>query len=103
MRCPPVSQSRQKFNETFKEETVRFVQEQTKSLPQIAEELNIPVGTLRQWMGKYRKLEHEPIANGDTIREQAQLIQQQEQEITEMKMEIDILKKAMHIFSKARN
>jgi transposase len=98
-----VSQRRQKFNETFKEETVKFVQEQTKSLPQIAEELNIPVGTLRQWMGKYRKLENEPIANGDTIREQAQLIEQQEQEITDMKMEIDILKKAMHIFSKERN
>jgi transposase len=57
-----VAERRQSFNETFKQETVRFVQEQTKSIPQIAEELNIPVGTLRQWVGKYRKLENEPIA-----------------------------------------
>jgi transposase len=59
-----VPKRRQIFNETFKEETVKFVQEQTKSLPQIAEELNIPAGTLRQWMGKYRKLENEPLAMG---------------------------------------
>lgn len=98
-----MSERRQRFNETFKEETVKFVQEQTKSLPQIAEELNIPVGTLRQWMGKYRKLENEPLASGDTLREQAHTITQQEREITDLKMEIDILKKAMHIFSKARN
>jgi transposase len=98
-----VTERRQHFNETFKQETVKFVQEQTKSIPQIAEELNIPVGTLRQWMGKYRKLENEPMASGDTLREQANLIKKQEQVIEDMKMEIDILKKAMHIFSKARN
>ncbi|MEJ3720380.1 MULTISPECIES: hypothetical protein [Paenibacillus] len=36
-----MSQKRQRFNETFKCEAVKYVQEQTKPLWQIVEELNI--------------------------------------------------------------
>jgi transposase len=56
-----VGEQRQSFNETFKKEAVKYVQEQTKTVPQIAEELNINVETLRQWMGKYREFENEPV------------------------------------------
>jgi transposase len=37
---------RQRYNEDFKPETVKYIQSRAKSIPQIAEELNIPVGTL---------------------------------------------------------
>jgi transposase len=97
-----MAESRQLYNEEFKRKTVKFIQEQTKTLPQIAEELNIPAGTLRQWMGKYRTLENEPLANAETIRAQEKLLKQQEREIEDLKEELAILKKAMHIFSKER-
>ena len=96
-------ETRQSYNEEFKRKTVQFIQEQTKTLPELAEELNIPVGTLRQWKGKYRELEHEPVASGETIRLQAQELKQKDHEIKELREEIEILKKAMHIFSKEKN
>ena len=97
-----MTESRQSYNEEFKRKTVKFIQEQTKTLPQLAEELAIPAGTLRQWVGKYRTLENEPVASAETIRTQEKLLKQQEHEIEELKEELAILKKAMHIFSKER-
>jgi transposase len=98
-----MAEKRQSYNEEFKRNTVKYLQEQTKSLPDLADELNIPQGTLRKWMGKYREIKNEPIATGETLRQQAQLLQQLEREITDLKEENAILKKAMHIFSKERN
>lgn len=98
-----MAEKRQSYNEKFKRETVKFIQAQTKSLPEMAEDLNIPAGTLKQWLGKYRELGDEPGVNGETLRQQAEVLKQQEREITDLKEEIAILKKAMHIFSKERN
>ena len=44
-----MSGTRQHYNETFKREAVKYVQEQTKSLEEIANDLNINPGTLRNW------------------------------------------------------
>ena len=94
---------KQRHNETFKKETVKYIQEQTKSVPQIAEELNIPASTLRKWLGQYRTLENEPLASGETLREQAKTISDQEKKIADLEEQIVILKKAMHIFSKTKD
>jgi len=98
-----MGEKRQSFNETFKKEAVKYVQEQTKSLPQIAEELNVNVETLRHWVGKYREFENEPINHGETVRQQAQVIHDQQKELEDLREELAILKKAVHIFSKERN
>ncbi|MGZ9587389.1 transposase, partial [Paenibacillus marinisediminis] len=87
----------------FKREAVKYVQEQTKSLDDVANELNINPGTLRGWVGKYREFENEPVNQAEALREQSQLIEDQKHEIEDLKEEIAILKKAMHIFSKERN
>jgi len=52
-----MGEQRQHYNEEFKKEVVKYVQEQTKTLPEIAEELNIKYGTLKNWMVKYRSFE----------------------------------------------
>jgi transposase len=98
-----MSETRQRYNETFKREAVKYVQEQAKTLEQLANELNINPGTLRNWVGKYREFEHEPVNQGETLRQQSQLLEEQKREIEDLKEEIAILKKAMHIFSKERN
>jgi len=98
-----MSGKRQSYNETFKREAVKYVQEQTKSIPQIAEELNVNPETLRHWIGKYREFENEPINHAETLRNQSQIIHDQKREIEDLKEEVAILKKAMHIFSKERN
>ena len=37
-----MGEQRQRYNEEFKKQTVKFIQEQTKTLGDLAEELNIP-------------------------------------------------------------
>lgn len=98
-----MSQRRQHYSDEFKQQTVQYIQEQTKSLPQIADELNVPVNTLQQWMTKYRKFENEPLLDRETVRQKDKQLQEKDREIEDLKEEIAILKKAMHIFSKERN
>jgi len=96
-------ESRQHYNEDFKKRTVKYIQEQTKSLPEIAQELDIPLGTVRQWLSKYREFENEPLVSSDRMREMEQQLRDKDQEIADLQEELAIVKKAVHIFSKPRN
>lgn len=101
---------RQRYNEEFKKETVKFIQEQTKSVADIALELNIPAGTIHQWLAQYRKFDQEILVNPEKVRqleqdlkEKERVNQQKEREIADLQEELAILKKALHIFSKEKN
>jgi len=98
-----VGEQRQRYNEEFKRQTVRYIQEQTKNVTDIAEELNIPVGTLYAWVAQYREFENEPVAAAERIRELELKLKQRELELADVKEELAIVKKAVHIFSKPRN
>jgi len=98
-----MGEHRQHYNEEFKKQAVKYVQEQTKTLPEIADELNIPEGTLRNWMTKYRSFENEPIASLEKVRELEKQLKKVEREKQDLAEELAILKKALHIFSKERN
>jgi transposase len=94
--------SRQSYNKEFKEKTVKYILAQQKSLPDIANELNIPVGTLTNWKAKYRQFEDEPFIGTGNLRSQEKKLKEQENHIKDLEEEIAILKKAMHYFSKDR-
>ncbi|MFC0216504.1 transposase [Paenibacillus chartarius] len=98
-----MGEQRQRYNEEFKKQAVKYVQEQTKTLPEIAVEMNIPAGTLKNWMTKYRSFENEPLASPDKLRQTEELLKAAELRNRDLEEEIAILKKAMHIFSKERN
>lgn len=98
-----MKETRQHYNEEFKKQAVRFVQEQTKTLPEIAEEMNIPAGTLRQWLAQYREFESEPVASLDKLRQSEAQVKELQRQMADLAEENAILKKAMHIFSKPRN
>ncbi|MFC3846896.1 transposase, partial [Paenibacillus sp. MAH-36] len=100
---PPMGEQRQRYNEDFKKQAVKYVQEQTKTLPEIAEEMNIPAGTLKNWMTKYRSFENEPVGNPEKLRDIEKRLQASEREKQDLQEELAILKKALHIFSKERN
>ena len=97
-----MGEQRQRYNQKFKEETVKYIQQQTKSISDIADELNIPVGTLRQWMVKYRQFPNEPFVGSGNLRSSDQKTKELEQKIKDLEEENEILKKAMHFFSKDR-
>jgi transposase len=94
---------RQRYNEEFKKQTVKYVQEQTKSIAEICEELQIPKSTLHQWIAQYREFENEAIAAPEKVRQLEQLLKEKERQIADMEEELAIVKKAMHIFSKPKN
>jgi transposase len=95
-------QRRQRYSNEFKEETVKYIQQHRKSMPEIAEELNIPVKTLNQWMLQYRKFENEPFVGSGNLRDADRLLKEKDVQIKDLEEEIAILKKAMHFFSKDR-
>ncbi|MFD0085146.1 transposase [Priestia megaterium] len=102
-----MGEQRQHYNEEFKRRTVKYIQEQTKSVVDIAEELNIPKGTLHKWLGQYRTFADEPLSNAQRVRELEQLLLVKEREIkakdrqlSDVEEQLAIVKKAVHIFSK---
>jgi transposase len=97
-----MSESRQHYNKEFKEKAVKYMLAQQKSLPDIANELNIPVGTLTNWKAKYRKFEDEPFIGTGNLRAQDKRIKELEELNKDLEEENAILKKAMHYFSKDR-
>lgn len=105
-----MGEQRKHYNDEFKQRTVKYIQEQTKSVGDIAQELNIPAGTLHKWLAKYRQFENEPLASAQRVRELEQLLHERERElkakdrrIADVEEELAIVKKAVHIFSKPRN
>jgi len=105
-----MGEQRQRFNDEFKQQTVKFIQEQTKTVADIAEELNIPRSTIHQWLAKYREFDSEPLASPEKVRQLEQLLKEKERELSEknrriadVEEELAIVKKAVHIFSKPRN
>lgn len=104
-----MGEQRQHYNEEFKQQTVRFIQEQTKTVMDIAQELNIPAGTIHQWIAKYRQFESEPLASPEKVRQLERLLKEKERELAEkdrriadVEEELAIVKKAVHIFSKPK-
>lgn len=98
-----MNERRQHHNEEFKQQTVKYIQEQTKSVVEIAQELDIPAKTLHNWLAKYRQFESEPLASAARIRELEQLLKEKDQRINDVEEELAIVKKAVHIFSKPKN
>lgn len=94
-----MGEQRQHYNEEFKLRTVKYIQEKTKSVEDIALELNIPAGTIRQWLTKHRQFDSEPLVNSERIRELERLLGEKERQIADMEEELAIVKKAVHIFS----
>nr|WP_248929946.1 transposase [Paenibacillus hamazuiensis] len=105
-----MGEQRQRYNEEFKKQTVKYVQEQTKTVPEIAAELNIPAGTIHNWLAQYRSFENEPLATPEKLRQMKEELEakdrankQKDREIADLQEELAILKKALHIFSKEKN
>jgi transposase len=106
-----MGEHRQRYNEEFKRQTVKFAQEQKqkKTMRDIAEELDIPLSCLHQWMTQYREFDHEPVAADERIykleqqlREQERKLKEKDRKIEETEEELAIVKKAVHIFSRPR-
>ncbi|MEK4877948.1 MULTISPECIES: transposase [Paenibacillus] len=64
-----MSGTRKSYNDEFKKQTVKYIQEQTKTVAELALELDIPAKTLHQWLGKYRQFHSESVSSPEKVRE----------------------------------
>lgn len=88
---------------------MKYVQEQTKSIGDICEELNIPKSTIHQWISQYRQFDQEAIHHPEKMRQIEQTLKdaeaenrRKEREIEDLKEELAILKRRCTSSAKKR-
>ncbi|UVI27312.1 transposase [Paenibacillus spongiae] len=89
---------RQHFDDEFKRQTVKHMQETGKSPSEVSKELDIPVSTIRAWRKKFADTGEKSQLFVDYER-----LNKLEQMNRELQEENEILKKAMHFFTKNRD
>ncbi len=87
--------ARQTYSDDFKREALRLITDDGVPLKQVARDLGVSVGALRDW--RYRLAPDGP-AVSDKLPEAEQL-RQLKREVERLRQERDILKKAVGIFS----
>ncbi|MFB4169234.1 transposase [Virgibacillus sp. JSM 102003] len=99
-----MGEQRQRYSEKFKKETVKFAQEQRqkKTMTDIADELQIPLSSLHEWMKNYSEFENEPVVTEDRVKELEQQLEAKDKKLTESEEELATLKKAAHFFSRQK-
>ncbi len=83
------------YSDDFKHEAVRLVTAEGRSRKQVARDLGVSVGSLRDWI--HRLAPEGPVVS-DKLPEAEQL-RQLKRELERVRLERDILKKAVGIFS----
>jgi transposase len=87
-----------KFSPEFRNEAVRLVIDNSRSIAQVARELGVNEGTLGNWVNLYRN-EHADEEPPLTPAERIQLAEAQ-RELRELRMENEFLKKAAAYFAR---
>jgi len=88
-----------KYSPEFREEAVQIALKSSKTISEVARELDLNPETLRGWVKKHQK-EQQPAADADlTVSERARL-KELERRNRELEMENSFLKKAAAYFAK---
>ncbi|MDM5155828.1 transposase [Bacillus sp. DX1.1] len=88
-----------RYDETFKQETVKYILENNKPVAQVARETGINENTLHGWVKKYsQQPEIKAVQTFSTPDAELRAMQKQLRDLQE---ENGILKKAMHYFAKS--
>lgn len=89
---------RQHFDDEFKLQTVKHMQETGKSPSEVSKELDIPVSSIRAWRKQFANTGEKSQLYVDY--EKLKKLETQNRDLQE---ELAILKKAMHFFTKNRD
>lgn len=95
-----MGETRKHYSVEFKKQAVKYVQEKTKSVVDIGEELDVPTSTLHSWIAEYREFENEALVAPEKVRELEKLLKEKDRMNQDLMEQVAILKKAMHIFTK---
>ena len=88
---------RRRFSPEFKDEAVKMVIESSRAIAEVAREIQVNEGTLRNWVNKYR-VEHADEEPPLSVSDRARL-RELERENRELRMKAEFLGKAAAFFA----
>lgn len=84
----------------YKMQIARLIAEEGKKATELARDLEIPLGTIRNWVAAYKSKKENGFIGSGNLSSDTQSIKDLEKQIRDLQEENEILKKAMHIFTK---
>lgn len=94
------SKYNKRFDEDYKREIVRLVDELSKSPTQVAEDIGVTSQTIRAWVKKFGKDSSDVFPGKGRLHPADEELRQMKKTIKDLEEENLILKKAMAIFTK---
>lgn len=91
-----------KYDKEFKLQTIQMIQEEGKTVAQVARELGISDNTLYRWMAEYKKDGAQAFPGSGQLKADDKAMRDLQKRLRDLEEENDILKKAMHYFAKDR-
>lgn len=91
-----------KYDKDFKLQTVQMIQEEGKTVAQVARELGISDNTLYRWIAEYKQDGKQAFPGSGQLKPDDKAVRDLQKRVRDLEEENDILKKAMHYFAKDR-
>ena len=88
---------RKTYSREFKIEAVKLVTDHSMTRKQVARDLDVDIGTLRNWIKQFTDDPEKAFPGKGHVRDEE--LRQLKREVQQLRMERDILKKAIGIFS----
>lgn len=88
-----------RYDETFKKETVKYILENNKPVAQVARETGVNDNTLHGWIKKYGQ--QPEVKAAQTFSSPDAEMRALQKQLRDLEEENEILKKAMHYFAKS--
>ncbi|WP_019418898.1 transposase [Paenibacillus sp. OSY-SE] len=91
-----------KYDKEFKFQTVRLIQEEGKTVAQVAREMGLHENTLYRWLAEFKQDGANAFPGSGQLKPEDKALRDLQKELRELREENEILKKAMHYFAKDR-
>lgn len=91
------------YDPEYKIQIAKLVVEEGKKAAELARDLDIPIGTLRNWIHAYRKKKESGFVGSGNLAPDVKVVKDLEKQVRDLQEENEILKKAMHVFTKNPN
>lgn len=88
---------RKTYSREFKIDAVKLVTDHSMTRKQVARDLDVDIGTLRNWIKQFTHDPEKAFPGKGHVRDEE--LRQLKREVQQLRMERDILKKAIGIFS----
>lgn len=91
-----------RYDKSFKEQAVRLVMEQGRSIPSVARDIGIHDNTMHKWVNEYKKHKENSFPGSGNLRPEDEELRNLRKRVADLEMENEILKKVTSIFAKDR-